>query len=578
MSFAARLSPARVSAAAAAPLPRWALFGLLVVYIAAGMFGRDPWSVDAAGFGVMWTMAHGALSDWLLPNVVGQASTGDGPLAFWLGALAIKLLGPLLGDPLAARLANVLWFAVATMALWYATYRLARREDAQPVAFAFGGEAAPRDYGRMLADIAVLLLLGTLGLVARMHETGVEAAALACTALLLYGLAVALDRPWPGTLVAAASLGALALARGPVAALWLLPAALAALWLTVPAPRRAALPIALVAGAVSVFLLWPLAALLADVEARSGYFDAWRLAQRAAVDLPTGTDLMWLLRNGSWFTWPLWPLAAWTIYAWRHGLRAAHVLIPGLTVVVLLAGSLTAAPAQDAWLVQMAPGLVILSALGATTLHRAVDDLLDWFAVAVFTLFAVAVWAYFVAMTTGTPPKMAHSVLRLVPGYEPQVSWPAVALALAASGAWLALVVWRLRARPPMMWRGAVLAAAGLVMLWLLLTLLFLPAINFNRTYAPIAARIAERLAQEGAGDACVASRGLSAGHRAMIAFHGRIRFEHASDAAPCEYLLQRQPRRSLIDDPPGPEWVPLWEGRWPARPDEVFRLYRRGT
>ncbi|MGE5158317.1 MAG: hypothetical protein ACM3OF_09215, partial [Gemmatimonas sp.] len=61
MVFDTRPSPARVSAAAAAPFPRIALLALLFVFIVSGLFGRDPWyQEDAAGFGVMWTMAHGA--------------------------------------------------------------------------------------------------------------------------------------------------------------------------------------------------------------------------------------------------------------------------------------------------------------------------------------------------------------------------------------------------------------------------------------------------------------------------------------------------------------------------------------
>ncbi|MFZ5541057.1 MAG: glycosyltransferase, partial [Pseudomonadota bacterium] len=223
MSFNARPSPARVSAAAAAAFPRWALFGLLAAYIAAGLIGRDPWySDDLAGFGVMWTMAHGTAADWLLPNTAGLPLAEEGPLAFWVGAAAIRAFGGVLGDALAARLACVAWFALATAALWYATYRLARRDEAQPVAFVFGGEATARDYARMLGDVAVLLFIGTLGIVLRMHETTVEAAAVALIAMALYGLAWALDRPGAGATLSGAAIGALALARGPLPAVLLL--------------------------------------------------------------------------------------------------------------------------------------------------------------------------------------------------------------------------------------------------------------------------------------------------------------------------------------------------------------------
>jgi hypothetical protein len=78
----------------------------------------------------------------------------------------------------------------------YATYRLARRDEAQPVTLAFGGEASPRDYGRMLADIAVLLLVATFGVIARLHETSAESALLALSCVVLFGLAYSLDNPW----------------------------------------------------------------------------------------------------------------------------------------------------------------------------------------------------------------------------------------------------------------------------------------------------------------------------------------------------------------------------------------------
>ena len=130
-------------------------------------------------------------------------------------------MADIFGDIVAARLVTVLWFLIATTSLWYATYRLARRPEAQPVAFAFGGEANPRDYGRMLADIAVLLMLATIGIVFRLHETVAEAALFAFVSTLLLALAVSLEDPWKGTFAAAVALAAIALTRGllPAAAL-----------------------------------------------------------------------------------------------------------------------------------------------------------------------------------------------------------------------------------------------------------------------------------------------------------------------------------------------------------------------
>jgi hypothetical protein len=56
------------------------------------------------------------------------------------------------------------------------------------------------------------------------------------------------------------------------------------------------------------------------------------------------------------------------------------------------------------------------------------------------------------------------------------------------------------------------------------------------------------------------------------------LRFAPPGSAASCELLLQRDSRRTQLDDAPPPgDWAFVWEGRWPARPDETLRLYRRG-
>ena len=578
MSFDARLSPARVSAAAATQLPRWLLFTLLVAYIGAGLFGRDPWlQEDAAGFGIMATMANGGVADWWLPNIAGEWMAEEGPLPFWVGALFVLLLGPLLGDAQAGRLSCALWFALGTTALWYATYRLARRAEAQPVTFAFGGEAAPRDYGRMLADIAVLLLLGTIGIVVRMHEMTAETAALALLACALFGSVLALEAPLRGSLLAGLSIGALALSRGAWPALWLLLAVMVALWVALDRQRRRSALAVVLASAAALALVWPLGSLMAPASLRAEYFDVWRRLAAGSLGLPHVADLAWLPRNLAWFTWPLWPLAAWTAYSWRHALRLPHIALPGLVLVALFIALLTSQPVSDSGLMLLIPPLVLLAAFGATSLRRSLDNLIDWFAIATFSLFALAAWLYFIAFVAGTPPRMAASVARLVPGFEPQWRPLAMALAIAATLGWLALVAWRIGTRPPMLWRGPVLAATGLTMLWLLIVALYLPAVDYNRSYAPIAAQVREQ-ADRFAPASCIEGFRLFASHKAVLGYHGGLHFAPPGSAAICPLLLQRDSRRTHLDDaPPDGDWIPVWEGRWPARPDELLRLYRRG-
>jgi 4-amino-4-deoxy-L-arabinose transferase-like glycosyltransferase len=582
MSFTARLSPARVSAEAAVAFPRWALAMLLAIYIVAGLFGRDPWgSEDAAGFGVMWAMANGSVSDWLLPVVAGDWNAEEGPLPFWIGALFIKLFGDWLGAPLAARLTTVLWFALTTTALWYGTYALARREAAQPVTFAFGGEAEPRDYGRMLADIAVLLLLGTVGLALRMHEISAEAAALAWTAVALFGVAWSQDRPLTGALIAGLAAGAAGLSRGPWLLLWLGAASVLALALVVPQPQRLR-PIALsVTAAVLVFALWPLATLLAPEGERSAYWSAYSDWMMRSTALPALADVGWLPKNGAWYAWPLWPLVFWALYSWRHLLRSTHIVVPLVLTCALLFAGMTTQPVNESLIVPMIAPLVVLATFGAASLRRSLDDLIDWFAMATFSLFALAAWAYFVAWQTGVPRAMAGSVQRLIPGFSAAPGVFVLLFAAVATLLWLALIIWRLRARPPMLWTGPLLGACGLTMLWLLLTTLFLAAVNYNRTYRPIAEQLgAEIRRQEAQGLAtnCVQPLRLTPGQRTLFAYFGKLDFGHPARPQDCPLLLQRDSRRSALDDDlPAGDWRPVWSSTWPARPDEVIRLYRRG-
>jgi 4-amino-4-deoxy-L-arabinose transferase-like glycosyltransferase len=575
VSFEHRPSPARVTEAAAAKLPRWMLFALLVAYMAPGLFGRDPWSLeDASAFGVMWTMAQGGLADWLLPGVVGQPLPEEGPLPFWVGAVLIRMFGGVLGAVDAARLSSVLWFAIATSSVWYATYRLARRAEAQPVAFAFGGEASPRDYGRMLGDIALLLMLATFGIVVRLHETIAETALFAWVSALLLALTVAIDEDWKGAVAAGVVLAAAALTRG-----WLSAGLLAlasAVFLLCHGRQRALRTLAMLAIAVGLYALWPLGArvLVPDAGEYMRALSQWNLEQLRG---PSVESVAWLVRNAGWYTWPLWPFAFWTLYSWRSFVRRPHVLLPLLLTAAGLLNVLLSGVPTDRELIGAVPALVVLAAFSVSTLRRAADNAIDWFSIALFFLALLGGWLYFIAWNTGVPPKMAASFARIVPGLTPGFSVLSVVLALAATGAWLALAIWRARVRPPMLWRGPVLAAAGLTAMWVLVATLYRDALEYNRGMEPTASVLGDQVRRL-AGNGCVQAHHLPAGMRAMLAYHGGIRFSRqGDDSETCPLVIQRDSQRTHLDDaPPLGDWQLAYEATRRARFDDVFRLWIR--
>ncbi len=577
MSFEHRLSPSRVTEAAAGKLSRTVLFLVLAVYIVPGLFGREPWTPDdASGFGVAWSMASGSTLDWWLPSIAGEPIPEEGPLPFWLGALFLRWLGPALGDFVAARLVTVFWFAIATYALWYATYRLARRDEAQPVALAFGGEASPRAYGRMLADVSVLLLTATFGVLGRLHESGAEPVLLALVCVLLFGLAYSLDDPWTGSAVAGVALGAVALSRG-----WL-PAgvlALAGIGFTASyGDRRVERATLIALLAMLVFALWPLGARLVDAPETERYMQQWWQWNRASIGWPRAENVGWLLRNLGWYAWPLWPFAFWTIYSWRHFVRRPHIGLPLMvTAAGLLALMLSSSPGDREFLITV-PALVVLAAFGVSSLKRTAEDAIDWFSVALFTIAFSALWLYYAAWNTGFPPKMSVSIARLAPGFEPGVHAPAILVAAIATTAWLALVVWRLRVRPPMLWKGPFIAAAGLALLGLASYMLLAPAVDYSRSYASLAKVISEQIQRVG-GDSCVQTAAVPPSTRAMLAYHGHIRFERPSDAGLCRVLLQRDSRRTTADDAPPPgNWESVYDVTRRARYDETLRIWVRRT
>lgn len=221
-------TPARLTATATTKLPRLFLLAVGIIYILAGLFFRDPWKTDdVVGLATMMTALHGTGSAMLLPQVGTLAHAQDGPLIMWVGAFSIWLFSPLLEyftTPLnaaiiASRLPNILWFSLLTGSVWYGSYLLGRRPEPQPLALPFGGEPTVRDYGRMIADAALLLIVATVGILWRMHETSEVPALIAFQALAFYAVARMLDKPALGSVVLGLALGAAFLTRGWIGAL-----------------------------------------------------------------------------------------------------------------------------------------------------------------------------------------------------------------------------------------------------------------------------------------------------------------------------------------------------------------------
>ena len=565
-------SVVRLTASATSALPRWLLLAICAVYGASGLFGRDPWkNEDAAGFGVMWTTANGGLHDWLLPNLVGKSIADAGPLMYWLGAACIRLLSPWVDASDAARVATGLLFYAGCIFVWYGAYLLGRRPEVQPFKYAFGGEPAPRDYGRTLADGALLILLACFGLAERGHETTPEMAQFVCVAMALYGLIRSVDKPTQGALWWGGALGLLTLAANPVLPLALGVCAVAVAFVT-PALRLhtlLGLGLPLLAALVAP---WLLAAHWAFPDEARAFLHAWSAGAFADYHGPLGSALFYAAKNLPLFSWPAWPLAIWSCYSWKGLRRAPHVALPLAIIAPLLALIVLQSFQTNRHFILLLPALATLAAFALPTLKRGAINAFDWFAVLSFTILGLFVWLVWLASLTGFPAPLARNFARLVPGFVQQFSLAALVCALVVTGCWGALVYWRLARHPKALWRSVVLSSAGTTLMWVLLMTLWLPFVNYSRTYRDVATQIATRLP---ADYDCIRTARLGDAQIAAFAYFGNMRF--AFDDQDCSVLLRQDTQDYGEPSSLSPfVWKLVWEGRRPADRDERFRLYVR--
>lgn len=569
----AKTSPVHLTAAATGALPRALLLAICIIYGLAGLFGRDPWkNEDAAGFGVMWQLGTGGAQDWLMPNIVGRPFSEDGPLVYWVGGLMIRLFGGWLGAPDASRLATALFYFATCSLIWYSTYLLGRRGEVQPFAFAFGGQPDARSYGRALADGALLIFLACVGLAMRGHETTAQVGQVCFIAFILYGMVRSLDKPVQGSLWFGVGLAALCLASGPILPAALLGATLVACAVSRPLPTKQllaiGLPVALVLIAAWMAIVYFGATTTDDAVA---YIRDWARYDRHSYGPPTLATAGFIARNFLLFSWPVWPIAAFAWLSWRGMRRAPHVTLPlsilGLLFLLLV---LQRSPG-DVQFILLLPPMAILAAFALPTLPRAAINAIDWFALLFFTILGGFIWFMWIAKTTGWPPKIANNVFRQIPGFQHTFTISAVAIALAVTVAWILIVRWRLSRAPKQIWRPVVISAAGTTLMWVMAMTLWLPSINYGKTYRDVAQAAALALP---AKYNCVQPIRMGDAQLASFAYFGHIRFGGPDDG--CDVLL----RHDAVDyGAPGSlshfEWRLVWEGRRPADRDERFRMYR---
>jgi len=561
-------NPAIVAQGAVQRLPRIALFLFCVAYVLPGLLGRGPWkTADIASFGYMAELARSS-TDWLSPKLMGLSPEVDALLPYWLGAWAMQIAPAWITPDFAARIPFGLLLTLSLIATWYGIYYLARNPEAQPVAFAFGGEARPTDYARAMADGGLLAFIACLGLAQLSHETTPALSQLCFAALFLYALAALPYHTLAPAIAGVLGLSGLALSGAPSMAALLGGGGALIQLMDRSNAQVAARRTAIWAGAIAILTL--LVALLA------AWLDLWRWR----IDLPQANWTTWrnLGRLLLWFTWPAWPLALWTLWRWRHQLIRAtmpsrHLALPLWFAIVAIGATLTTGSAERSLLLAL-PALAALAAFALPTLRRSVTSLIDWFTLLFFSGCAVTIWVVWIALQTGVPSQPAANVARLAPGFKHSFSFLPFLIALCATFAWAWLVKWRVGRHRAAIWKSLVLPAGGAALCWLLLMTLWLPLLDYARSYAPLVRRTLVIFQHQ---PRCVEIYGLSRSQIAAFQFHGQLALRPTGSGSACPWLIvDRDAAASLSSAVDLTHWKLHSTLRHPADKYEDVLIYRR--
>jgi 4-amino-4-deoxy-L-arabinose transferase-like glycosyltransferase len=195
-----------------------------------------------------------------------------------------------------------------------------------------------------------------------------------------------------------------------------------------------------------------------------------------------------------WYAWPASAARRWTLWAKRRQLRTLPLALPIFAFMVTLLAIITCLGARAArrpccccrrWFCSPFPGVA--------SLRRGAANAFDWFNMITFSFFAMLAWIGWSALVFGWPERLARQAIRLEPGFVGHFSLLGRSFAVLGTLVWCWLIV--TSPRSPM--RGIMHWMAGLTLFWLLIATLWMPWIDYGKTYRPVSASLAKALPEK---------------------------------------------------------------------------------
>ena len=480
----------------ATPLPRHKalLFALVcVLWIGAGLFGRDPWKPDETDFVIAVAQQTGALA--ALP---AAAQPSVAPSVYLdLAALTAKGTSFILPLHEGARLINALLLAGG---------------------FFFIGLVAGARRGVRTGWMGVFLALGMSGFMVRAHLLNLAVPAFFGVAMLLWGMLRMRQHALVGGMIVGAATGFLLTAAAPSAAVLM---AAGLLVLAAADWRRPSMAAGVVVAAV---FCAPFVLLLPETA------DATRGESLLAVLVTANTwpALADLLRLAAWALFPTLPLAAAVLWVRGRALLAEPLMLGCLVMTAVAAVHFLLFGRHEEDLFLLMPPLAVFAARG---LHKLPDDyvtILDWFAVIVAgACFVGGMWALWLIVHTGVAEAAVAEWAKQFPLLAaPLMEGWKVALAALITILWAGLAAnfGRSNERAVLNW------SCSVTVIWCVFNLLWVPIVDSGKSYRGMAVAVAAHSREQ-----CVASSAAVGRMAAQVYYFGVI-----AGGDSCPYELQK--------------------------------------
>ena len=575
--------PPGLVASAAKMVPFTFLLIIIVGILAFGIVDRGPWTgPDTTGTALikfcLSTFKQNSPLACFFPNIYGVKLEHEAPLFFFISAHIIsaaeRTYSLILGDSLPleyvddfGRILQVLCVLVALIFLWRGTKILGLRRESRPYdPLGIGPDAST--FGNNLGTCAVLLTLSCLGLVSQWHEVGSEGFSFLFQAVCFFAICQSPEKPRESALIFSVGLVALFFGTSVHVSLSILLAALFIFsfiypWTLVKKSFLRSTFYFLISTTLFVVLIYQ--------SDESQNFYIWINGQLDLFELRP----FYVVKNWLWTWWPLWPICLVMLYnlVKFEKFNQPHLKFLGILLITQSFFPLTGLLTNDGQKFVPIVPLAVMASFGLLFLPKIVADLLDWFALSLFTFLGFVVWFYWIALHSGLPVEVFANIKRAAPGVSKVVNTNDLILGVIISLFWIYLILWRLKFINPNIWRPVVLSAGGLGLTWALLITLWGPALNINRGYQNIQALL-ESFPKE---TICI--------HRddkkliAIVAAHSEnkiVPFNKNLNKKLCRYLLVRgKPTYALVEKQ---TWIKLSDTyrKSDSKKREPFTMYFR--